>query len=82
LRRCERIRWPRPIIEGVETGHVRCWKTKAKGKLRVLVALDDFSYVVVLASLRTCVLLFTAYPVERPHRRLKLRREYENAQEC
>jgi hypothetical protein len=82
LRCCERIRWPRPIIEAVGKGQVRCWKTKTKGKPRILVALEDFSYVVVLAGLKTCVLLFTAFPVERPHRREKLRKEYEIAQKC
>jgi hypothetical protein len=82
LRRCERIRWPRPIIEAVRRADVRCWKTKSKGKPRILIALEDFSYVVVLASLKTCVLLFTAFPVERPHRREKLRKEYEIAQKC
>jgi len=39
--------------------------------------LPDFSYIVVLATRSTYVLLWTAYTVERTHRREKLRREYQ-----
>lgn len=42
-----------------------------------MIALGDFSYVVVLADRGDYVLLWTAYCVEMEHRRQKLRREYE-----
>jgi len=77
LRRCERIRWPRPIIEEVRSEHVKCWKNKRKEEVRVVIALEDFSYVVVLADRGDYVLLWTAYCVEQEHRRQKLRKEYE-----
>ncbi len=77
LRRCERIRWPRPIIEAVRSEHVKCWKNKRKEEVRVVIALEDFSYVVVLADRGDYVLLWTAYCVEQEHRRQKLRKEYE-----
>src|SRR5712691_8866834 len=77
LRRCERIRWPRPIIEAVRSENVKCWKNKRKEEVRVVIALEDFSYVVVLADRGDYVLLWTAYCVEQEHRRQKLRKEYE-----
>lgn len=82
LRRCERIRWPRPIIEGFRDARVRCWRTRHKADSRAVIALDDFSYVVVLALRKGYVLLWTAYCVEREHRKRRLEREYENAQKC
>jgi hypothetical protein len=77
LRRCERIRWPRAIIDTSNFGFVKCWKTNRKGDERIALALEDFSYVVVLADRGEFVLLWTAYYVEQEHRRQKLRKEYE-----
>ncbi len=77
LRRCERIRWPRSIIEGADTKYVKSWKNSRKGEERLVLALEDFSYVVVLADRSDYVLLWTAYCVEYEHRRRKLREEYE-----
>jgi hypothetical protein len=81
LRRCERIRWPRPIIDAAHSGRLRMWKNKRQNETRILLAVDDFSYLVVLADRRTHVMLWTAYPVEREHQRRKLTKEceeYEN----
>lgn len=77
IRRCERIRWPRPMIEAIKSKQVRCWKNKRKEEDRIVIALEDFSYVVVLADRGEYVLLWTAYCVEREHQRRKLRKEYE-----
>jgi hypothetical protein len=48
LRRCERIRWPRPLIEAFGTGAVHTWKNKRGRSDRVLISTLDYSYVVVL----------------------------------
>ena len=77
LRRCERIRWPRPMIEALESSHIKWWRNKRKEEERIVIALEDFSYVVVLADRGEYVLLWTAYCVEQEHRRQKLQREYE-----
>lgn len=77
LRRCERIRWPWPIIEACGTPRVKYWKNKRGAETRTVIALDDFSYVVVLAERSNYVLPWTAYCVEQAHRREKLRKEYE-----
>ena len=82
IRRCERIRWPRPMIEAVTGGRVRCWRNQRNKDARVVIALDDFSYLVVLADRGRYVLLWTAYSVEREHMRRKLRKEYDRSQKC
>lgn len=76
LRRCERIRWPRTMIEAMNIGQIKYWKNKRKEEDRLVIALDDFSYVVVLADRGDYILLWTAYHVEREHSRRKLREEY------
>ncbi len=78
LRRCERIRWPRSMIER-SPANVRVWRSERPGDQRIVVALDDFSYVVVLADRGGYVILWTAYCVEQEHRRAKLRKECERA---
>jgi hypothetical protein len=79
LRRCERIPWPRPITDAIDAGRLRCWKNTRKGEERYVLALADFSYVVVIADRRSYVLPWTAYCVEEEHRRRKLAKEYEAA---
>jgi hypothetical protein len=83
LRRCERIRWPRPTMEEY-TG--RCptlgdrtvwWQAERRGEARVHLALPDFSYVVVVVDRGEYVLPWTAFCVEYEHQREKKRREYE-----
>ena len=79
LRRCERICWPRAMIDAISAGRVKVWRNQRGGEQRVLLALEDFSYVVVLADRGDYILLWTAYGVEREHTRDKLRKEYESA---
>lgn len=77
LRRCERIEWPRALLEAVGTDRVVVWRTRRGADDRVLIALVDFSYVVVLGDRRAYLILITAYPVDREHQRARLRREAE-----
>lgn len=77
LRRCERIRWPRSIIMAINSELVKSWRNQRRDEERIVIALKDFSYVVILADRGDYVLLWTAYPVEHMHRRQKLCQEYE-----
>lgn len=81
LRRCERICWPRPIIENENSMEVKIWETirawKNQKQRRVNFALDNFSYIVVIAETRKGFDLVTAYHLEKSHRREKLRKEFE-----
>jgi len=86
LRRCERIRWPRPVIEAhVVAGRIRLWcerrSVKGKGQeSRWQLALPDFSYLVVLADRGNFLLPWTAYFLERPHERRKLEQRWKACQ--
>jgi len=78
LRRCERIRWPRPIIEHPE--QIKCWPNKHGGERRIVLWLYDHDFVVILADRKRYMLLWTAYFVDRTHTRGKLLKEYEDYQ--
>jgi hypothetical protein len=73
LRRWERIGWPMAMIQAVDTDKVRTWEEEdPKRGAKVLIALPDFSYLVVLDVRGDFVLPWTAYPVEQDHTRRKL----------
>mgnify|MGYP001185097925 CR=1 FL=1 len=77
LRRCERIRWLRPMIEAADAGVLPRWRNARRaGEERVLIALADFSHLVVLAVRSGYYLLWTAYPIEYDNRRRRLEQEY------
>jgi len=76
MRRCERIRWPRPLVQCSDGDRAKTWETRRSGDRRVLIAVDDFSYLVVLAMRKGYYLLVTAYYVEHEHQRRKLRKEH------
>ena len=84
LRRCERIRWPRPIIDAypnhnpTPNDRLYWWKSKRRHEERYVLALLDFSYVVVVADRGDYVMPWTAYTVGQQHRRDKLRRECDD----
>jgi hypothetical protein len=75
--RCERIRWPRALIEHSPCTDLHIWESKRGNETRVVVGLRDYSYVMVLARRGGYLLPWTAYPVEREHRRRKLRKEHQ-----
>lgn len=83
MRRCERIAWPRPVMDEFDdawpgsTGCRVAWWIEMRGKEpRYHLAPDDFSYVVVVADRGTFVLPWTAYHVEHAWRRQKLERKW------
>ena len=77
LRRCERLPWPRPMIDAALGENVRCWRTRRGASVRVLIAVDDFSYVIVLEDRTSYIMLWTAFYVEHAHRREDLQREWQ-----
>ncbi len=80
IRRCERIRWPRPVIEHSTDKLVRCWPNKRGSEKRILLWFYDSDYLVVLADRGKYVLFWTAYPLTYKHTREKLAKEYEEYQ--
>lgn len=79
LRRCERIGWPKPMIESENSERIKIWKNTSRGETRIVIALEDFSYIVVLAERSDYMLLWTAYYVEWEHRRKKFEKEYRES---
>lgn len=76
--RCRRIRWPRPILDATGRPQIRVWtSTRPKRATRLLVAVDDFSYVVVMEKLPSSALLITAYDVPYRNQREDNRREWQ-----
>ncbi len=77
FRRCERIRWPRPIIEHDSDPAIKVWRNQRKGKKRVCLWFEQENYLVILADRGQYILPWTAYLLEYPHQQRKLQREYE-----
>jgi hypothetical protein len=78
IRRCEHIRWPRPIIENYDDSRLRVWENDRGGEARVCLWLVEEDYLVVLAKRKGYVLLWTAYLVTRKHTKEKLLKEFES----
>jgi len=81
MRRCERIAWPKPMIEAIGNGEVCLWRNSRGRSERILIAVEDFSYVVVLDDREDFVLLWTAYYVEYPNKRRRMKQEYKKWRE-
>lgn len=77
LRRCERIRWPKPVIENyADIHHIKLWENERKGEKRICLWVESVEYLVVLAERKDFYLLWTAYLVTEDHRKRKLEKEY------
>ena len=85
LRRCERISWPRPIIENHTETVISVWKNVRKSRnskaykahTRVLLWFEDLDYLLVLEEWKQVMILVTAYLTDYPHTCRKLRKERE-----
>jgi hypothetical protein len=77
LRRCERIRWPRPIIEHPDDDSIKIWENRLNNEIRICLWLKSSEYLVVLADRKGYILPWTAYPVTREHSKRKLQKAYE-----
>ena len=77
-RRLERIGWPRAmLLEAAKVpSRVKVWSNRRKAALRWLLAVEDFSYLLVLDDRGEFLLPWTAYCVDQEHRRRKLEREF------
>lgn len=78
LRRMERIRFPKSIIDNSLEACFKVWRNKRGSSDRILLYCESETYLVVLEDRRNYILPWTAYYVENEHRRQKLLREYED----
>jgi hypothetical protein len=79
LRRCERIRWPRAVIDALGTQRVVAWANERRRDRRVVIALPDFTYAVILADRGDHIMLWTAYVVDKAYRRKQMQAEWERS---
>ena len=77
VRRCERIRWPRPVIEHETEPGIKVWENKRGKETRICLWLEQHEYLVILAKRPGYILFWTAYLVTQPHQQRKLQKEYE-----
>ena len=77
IRRCERIRWPKPVVEHADHPKMKYWVSVKRNENRIHIWLEDEDYVVVLADRRGFLLPWTAFLITREHTRSKLRKEYD-----
>lgn len=81
--RIERIAWPKSMLfeAASATPRVLVWSNERRRSthtksVRWVIALPDFSYVVIVDERDDFALPWTAYCVSQPHRRAKLAEEY------
>jgi hypothetical protein len=79
LRRCERIGWPRPIIEHADDPIVKVWENQRNGERRACLWLESQNYLVILAVRKGYILPWTAYMITQEHQKRKLQKEFETA---
>lgn len=77
LRRCERIRWLKAVLENIDDPSLKVWTEIVKTESRVHIWCEDMDYLVVLADRGDYVLLWTAFCIEHRHQRDKYRRRWE-----
>lgn len=77
FRRCERIRWPKPIIEHDKDQAIKVWRNLRGREVRVCLWFERENYLVILTDRGDYILPWTAYLVEQPHRQRKLQKEFE-----
>lgn len=76
-RRCERIGWPRPVIDNCNHQSIRIWENIRKNETRICLCYGNWEYLVVLAKRNNYILLWTAYPITKEHTRKKMIKEFE-----
>ncbi|PHJ37538.1 hypothetical protein P378_14750 [Desulforamulus profundi] len=79
LRRCERIRWPKAILDNFSDKHIKIWETVRGRDKRTTIWFEPLDYVVILSNKRNYYLLITAYCVTNKSKRAKLKKEYERS---
>lgn len=77
IRRIERIRFPRFVIENSKHNEILIWRNKRGKDDRILLFNQAENYVVVLTERNNFCLFITAYLIETEHRKTKLLKEYE-----
>ncbi|MFP4029615.1 MAG: hypothetical protein ACLFWL_17690 [Candidatus Brocadiia bacterium] len=78
MRRCERIAWPRAVLEHADDPRVAVWRTQRRGEERFCVWYGE-QYLVVLGDRGDYYFFITAYPTNRKHTCRKLRKDRDRS---
>ncbi len=78
LRRMERIKYPKQMIDNSTNTILKVWRNKRKGRDRILIFHESESYLVVLADRGNYILPWTTYFIEENNRKRRLIKEYED----
>ena len=77
FRRCERIRWPKPIIENDSDPAIKIWAEKRNGNNRIHIWYEDEGYLVVLDDRGDYILPWTAFYIEYENQRVKYTKRWK-----
>ena len=77
MRRMERIRFPRFVVENCKHEDVLIWKNKRGRDERTVLFNETENYIVILTNRGDYYMFITAYYIEQPHRKKKLLAEYK-----
>lgn len=77
LRRCERIAWPRAIMDNCADPCVKMWREARGSSINFHLWCEEAMYLVVVADRGSFVLPWTAYPIEYEHQARKLNARWE-----
>ena len=77
IRRMERIRFPKFLIQNHKHNEILIWKNKRGNDDRILLFNQNENYVVVLTERKGFFMFITAYTIDKQHRKIKLLKEYE-----
>lgn len=77
LRRCERIRWPKPIIENDTDPKLKVWAEPKGANKRIHIWFELEGYLVVLDDRKDFILPWTAFYIEYDHQRRKYNKRFE-----
>ncbi|HAH32189.1 MAG TPA: hypothetical protein DCL44_07740 [Elusimicrobia bacterium] len=77
LRRCERIRWPKAVIEHNTHPGIKIWQNRRGSETGICIWFEEKEYLVVLRARTGYILFMTAYPVTQNHSKRKLEAEYQ-----
>ncbi len=77
LRRCERIRWPKPLIENCDEPEVKVWQEMRNNEPRIHLWLEEMDYLLVLAVRNGYYVLWTAFHITYQHQRQKYQKRFE-----
>lgn len=77
IRRMERIRFPKFVMNNNTHSEVLIWKNKRGKDERILLFNEAESYIVILTDRTEYYMFITAYLVDSEHRKRSLMKEYE-----